>query len=550
MIRKKSTHNAARRPALTPTVVPSMPSACTPHLIPFVRPLDYSLQGLTDQEGTPYVEIIDRNATRHIRLTDLLSSAAGRHLQANNIILTNAERNELQAKAAKLVAFPSRSLAKRSGWTADCYILPNGRVIAPPGSEPAVPLFEPTGSKCQPAGTLDDYKRGVAGLLKKATLPTFAVMLPFVSPLLHVTGDINNFGVEFVGSDRDKLDSLVRLATSVVSRADSTACDRYTLSGTMLPVELLNSIGQHADLPLIMADVDHYAANASPRARGAKFDELLMALANGTPTGKPGNPQPDPARFVFVMTTTEAVSSIIASLRPIANDRAAEHVFTVRVGGGAKRFASTARKVRSLTAAQYGTIMAHFLEALVKARSQDEAALRNRIVKWVAEFRTRVAPATSDLATDRAIEAFGLVYAAGRLAKAYGALPESLNCMKAAVTCYTANRATTAGQAPYLDRLKALAANPETMRVDPNDLQHEKDAELNKLPAILRADPRGNDELLLTSSAMSRAFPDKKLMLRDASLTGIIKRDEGRQTVKRALRLDKKTDRVFCFQLL
>ena len=79
-----------------------------------------------------------------------------------------------------------------------------------------------------------------------------------------------------------------------------------------------------------------------------------------------------------MVTSSEPISSMLAQLRPIANDRAAEHVFTVPAGR-LKHGSSVARKVRSLTSAQHGTSMVHFLEAVVKTRSKDEVALRQRI---------------------------------------------------------------------------------------------------------------------------------------------------------------------------
>ena len=441
------------------------------------------------------------------------SNAARAVLQARNIILTKAQWDDLQADVDGLTDFPPRLLAKRPGWTGGSYVLTDGTVIAPPGSEPAVPLFNPAGSKSRRAGTLSGWKRDVIGPVERSTLPTFAVMIPFAAPLLAAVGDIANYGIEFVSSDRDTLDSLQRLAASVIGRPDGTTRERYAQSGTMPPAELLSSFTHHADRLLAIADVDRYATNVAKRTRGARLVELLVGLADGTATVKLGATPAEFARFVFLMTSSGSISSALTHLRPVANDRAAEHVFTVPAGR-LKRGSSVARKVQSLTSSQHGTSMVHFLKAVVKARSEDEPALRQRLLKWMGAFRKRVAPSTTDLASDRAIAAFGLVYAAGRLAKAYGTLPQSLKCMKAAVACYDAHRTTVAGEEPFLDRLRALAANPRTLRIDPRNLQSISDAELDRLPAILRANPRGKDELLLTPAALSRAFPNKKLLFR------------------------------------
>ena len=531
-----------------PTIMPAALRAQVHPPEQFARPRGLRVQGYTEQSGTPYVEFVNRNTRLLLPLADVRSNTAQAEFQASNIILTKAEWADLQADVDRLTDFPPKMLAKRPGWTGGSYVLTDGTVIAPPGSEPAVPLFDPVRGKCRQAGTLKGWKRGVIGAVERSTLPTFAVMMPFAAPLLAVVGDIANYGIEFVGSDRDKLDSLQCLAASAVGCPDGTTRERYALSGTMPPAELLNSLTHHADRLLVIADVDRYAANGTKRTRGARLDELLVGLADGAAAVKLGATPAEPARFVFLMTSSESISSALAHLRPIANDRAAEHVFTVPVGR-LKRGSSVARKVQNLASVQHGTSMVHFLNAVVKARSEDEVALRQRILGWRSEFRERVAHEATDLATDRAIAAFGLVYAAGRLAKAYGALPRSLKCMRAAVACYDAHRTTVAGEEPFLDRLRALAADPRTLRVDPRNLPSISDAELDRLPAILRANPRGKDELLLTPAALGRAFPSKKLLLRDPSLVGIIKHDGKRHTVKRAIRIEKQSDRVVSITL-
>ena len=549
MTATKSTQITRLLRPITPTALPTMPAASTPVPIPFARPLGLRVQGVTDESGTPYVEFVHQKTRLFILLADVHSNAARAVLEAQNIILTKTEWDDLRADVDRLTDFPPRSLAKRPGWTGPCHVLPDGTVIAPPGSGPAVPLFELSRARCRSSGTLKAWKRDVTLLVKTAPIPTFALMTSFASPLLAVMGRIANLGVGFVSLDRDKLDSLQWLATSVVGSPYGTTRERYALSGAMPPIELLSSLSRHADLPLIIADLDLYAASATKRARGARVDELLVGLADGGASAKPGITPVEPARFVFLMTSGEPISGMLARLRPIENDRAADHVFTVPMADRLKRGSSLARKVQSLTTAQYGTPMIQFLTALVKARSEDEAALRQRLLNWISAFRKRVAPATTNLATDRAIAAFGLIYAAGRLAKDYGALPKSFNCMNAAIACYDANRASVAGQEPFLNRLKALAAHPRTMRIDPNNLQSISDSELDRLPAILRANPHGTDELLLTPAALSRTFPNKKLLFRDPSLAGIIKHDGKRHTVKRAVRIEKVSDRLACFTL-
>ena len=530
------------------TAIPTVQRTQTQPPVQFARPHGLRLKGASDQTGIPYVEFAIRDVRWFTRLVDIDSKAARAQLEARNIILTKTERENLHAEVDGLTDFPPILLAERPGWNGPCFVSIDGEVSTPPGIEPAVPLFDQTCRKSRSAGTLEEWKGTVVRLVGRSNVPAFAIMIPFVSPLLALTGQFGNQGFNFVSSDREKLDSLQRLASSVVGNLDGTTRDRCALSGTIEPLELIRSLERFADISPIITDVDLCAASATDRVRGATLHKLLVGLKDGSPTIKPGTRPADPARFVFMLTSTESVCRILARIRPIANDRAAEHVFTVPAGGPFKR-AGTASKVQRATSAQHGTAMAHFVASVVVARQAGERALCNRLAEWRSKFRARVTSTVGGVAAESAIEAFGLVYAAGKLAKAYGALPQSLDCMRAAIACYDAHRTTAAGAAPFLDRLKALANNPLTLRVDPNNLPSMSDAELDRLPAILRANPRGKDELLLTPAALGRAFPNKKLLFRDPNLVGIIKYDGNRHTVKRAIRIEKQSDRVVCITL-
>lgn len=48
---------------------------------------------------------------------------------------------------------------------------------------------------------------------------------------------------------------------------------------------------------------------------------------------------------------------------------------------------------------------------------------------------------------------------------------------------------------------------------------------------MLRADPSGRDELLLTQAAFARAFPNGEQFFADAGVLAVIQREDGRRTV-------------------
>ncbi len=544
---KRVARPKTRRRPKTREIAPPLSDRPAEALVQFSRPNNPGLQGFTDQRGKPYVSISHQALRVPISLASFDSGGARAQLRAHNMIFGTPEWDNFLLDVNAIRGFPPRLVADRPGSTGPAFAMPSGTIIAPEGSEPPVVLFEPTPAHCQPAGRLSEWRRGIGDALANATKSTFAVMAVFASPLLPLV-DAPNFGFNFVGVEASSLDRLLQLSTSVISRPNGPPGDRYVISGTTPPKELLSLITRFSALPLIIADVDTYAANMTDRPRAARFDELFAGLASGRTAAKPRAERSEPAAFVYIMTSREAASSISARLRPTAHDRATEHMFTVPIRRQ-KPDLLQARMVEDLTTANYAVAMVSFLKNFVTDRSTDEAALKAEIAGSTAKFRSRVGAATADPATARAIDAFALVYAAGRLAQRYGALPKSLSCMKAAVACYDANRLIVTGQAPFLDRLKALAKNPKTLRVDPRNLPSISDEELERLPAILRASASGKDELLLRPAALSRAFPNKKLLFRDQSLVGIIKHDGGRITVKRAIRSDKTSDRVICIRL-
>ena len=381
MTRTKPIKIVSHRGSSVSTVISSLPRAQTQPPVQFARPHGLRLRGASNQIGTPYVEFTIRETRWFIPLADIDSKAARAQLEARNIILTKAERENLRAEVDRLTDFPPISLAERPGWSGPCFVSSDGKVSAPIGTEPAVPLFDQTRRKCRSAGTREEWKGTMVRLVGQSNVAAFAIMIPFVSPLLAVVGEFGNCGFEFVSRDREKLDSLQGLATSVVGNPDGTTRSRYALSGSTEPLEVMRSLGRFADISPIIADVDLCAASATDRVRGATLRKLLAGLKDGLSTSKPGTRPAEPARFVFMLTSTEPVCSILARVQPIANDRAAEHVFTVPAGGPFKR-AETASTVQRATSAQQGTAMAHFVESVVVARHADESALRIRLAEW------------------------------------------------------------------------------------------------------------------------------------------------------------------------
>ena len=203
-----------------------------------------------------------------------------------------------------------------------------------------------------------------------------------------------------------------------------------------------------------------------------------------------------------------------------------------------------------ITASHHGVAMRAFLRRLVEDRAADEAALKRRIGKLMAEFRRRVGVNQNNGSAIRVADTFGLIFAAGKLAQRYGALPRELRCGRAALAAYELNRSTATDAPSMLDRLIKLAKTPGVITIDRKRPKKIDDKTLNAAPALLRTNAKGQLELLLTTAAMDRTFPVKRLLFADPDVAAIMICDsDNRKSVKRPLRAKHKDERVYCFTL-
>ena len=191
--------------------------------------------------------------------------------------------------------------------------------------------------------------------------------------------------------------------------------------------------------------------------------------------------------------------------------------------------------------------MRAFLEGLVAAQQADAKGLRRAIQRSVSKFRAAVGVNTNSGSESRVAYAFGLVYAAGKLAKSFGALPPKWNCLKAARAAYELNRSAIAGLS-WRQRVIRLSRAKGAVDLS-KGLTRLSDDELTAIPAFKAVGRCWRRELLLTPAALEKAFADRRSLFRDDRVKRMMITDSGRKTVKRRLRAGHKPERVYCFKL-
>jgi len=154
--------------------------------------------------------------------------------------------------------------------------------------------------------------------------------------------------------------------------------------------------------------------------------------------------------------------------------------------------------------AKFGHAMPKFIKKLVKAAAKDRDTVVKQINRHIAHFRKRAGVDANSGAEVRVADAFGLVYAAGRLAKDYKVLPSDLNCLAAALACYRLNRAHHRHLSPFAkqlppigDRIRALLDDDATLRASPKGKPSARAAQAIADPNVIRGSGscKGEDEM-------------------------------------------------------
>jgi putative DNA primase/helicase len=345
------------------------------------------------------------------------------------------------------VRAPKRLLsASQCGWHdfsgRPAFVLPGGDAFGPAARD--VILASPAAAQDRaftPGGSLGDWQQHVGRLAVGNDRLTFANSVAFAAPLLDLT-DMPSGGFHFVGKSQSGKTTLLRCAASVNGRASTQAqikSWRATSNGLEGTAErysdlllLIDELGQ-ADSREVSQSI-YMWGNESGKSRAGRDGgarpvrtwrilivssgeitiESKMAEAGQRPMAGQG------VRFVCLPADAGAGMGVFQHLHEFATPRAlAEHL-----GRASKIY--------------YGTALRAFLARLAAERGQDADALRDRLLRQVEAFLGHV-PAGADPQVVSVARRFGLVAAAGELARAYGIVPwPEGEATRAAGACFAA----------------------------------------------------------------------------------------------------------------
>ncbi|GCD59745.1 DNA/RNA helicase [Acetobacter pasteurianus NBRC 3280] len=334
-----------------------------------------------------------------------------------------------------------------SGWHqtegGPAFILPNGVTLG--GGRKGI-TFQTgrivTGAEYGTSGTLEEWQREIAAYAVGNSRLGFSLSLAFCGPLLDIMGEQSG-GFHIVGASQSGKSTSLFAAGSVWGKGDrdgQVKSWRGTSNGTEGIAE------EHTDTLLLLDEMG--------MADGREVGEITYMLANNIGKQRAGRNGEARAcktwRLSFLSTGEVTLATKMGEAGRRA--KAGQEVRLVNIladaGKGMGLFENLhgfagagdlADHIRDAARTYYGTASRAYLEALVKQRTEDVAGLRAYIKEVVQKFENTALPEGSQNGQARTVaRRFGLVAAAGELARACGVLPwASGEAIHAAKTCFT-----------------------------------------------------------------------------------------------------------------
>lgn len=520
----------------------------------------FSVRGATAPSGTEFLIVRKAKKSVLLKRADVLSEsrALRSRLAVQGMYLSRAEVAELDKFATEVTSLPPKNIIEQPGWTSGSIALPSGQVFAPPGLR-FKKAFQLDAPQCRQAGNLDGWL-SVVTELNGQNLAVFMLMVGFAAPLIQLTSRSTNFGFELCGDAGNGKTTLLQLMASTIGNPNRNAGSVYFSSCNTTVNATEQTALAHNDFPLLLDDGTQFAAAQHGSARANQFKQFVMFLAQGETKARFQGPSQKRFRLVYVLTTNLPLADVVAELAPVEAGATADRLLSLsldlRPRGNfdfipAKYPDSRAFALSLMdgVSRHHGTAMPHFLEALVGHRARNEARLRMGIQERVEEFLTLVRTDRSDASEARVAEAFGLVYAAGELAKYYGALPGSFDCQEAALVAYRLHLATVDRISP-VERLKAYAASAGVRDLDKEKARFLTLKEVKSATGFWRTHQSGQSEFVVYPETFKRCFPDWSRVLKDPAIANLVPGPDSRHLGrKRHLRKNRPNERYFVFRL-
>lgn len=524
---------------------------------------DIRARGVRARSGALLYEVTEYDKTGYIYVVEFLrrQNDAIAALATAGMTFFSKRRAKLIDVLSDIEDFDDDAVFDRIGWNGSYFVYPDGQIFAPHGAPSAQVICELKPDRVCQAGSLEDWLAGVPARLAGHHVCEFMFMAAFAAPLRSLLNRDENGGFEITGEAACAKSTLLNLVSSICGGFLGGDQGKYPLSFATTSAGIEWETQNYSDLPLIVDDGTLYELGASPRARANSLMQLLMSLGKGEEKRRYGTTSRK-FKFVFLTSANQSLLQIIGGQNAAEVVEAVSHRLSTiplfgrefgvfdRLPDGYVDIGDFIADLIDAASANYGWSMRHFLQQLVEMVALDPERFRDRLEGHIAHFREQASIEANGGSARRVADSFGLVYAAGRLAKHFGALPESFDPLASTLACYGLHRASVAPTPTPAMLLKALADDTDIIDLDKVGKRRMSDDEFASVKGFRQRNRQGEIEYLLTPMFVRSLIPGWNQVRRDDyEVVRMIRREKGHHTVKRSVRSNKDNDRLICLVL-
>lgn len=394
---------------------------------------------IVDQNGCRWFNVNQGKNNAIIKLTDLHGSGQNAVATLSNagiVVVTTSSIRKLAEAAEEWVSYSKRLVADRPGWIGETYILGDGTAFSPSHTHTDVlNLVDPV-SKFSSTGTLKEWLKTFTPLIAGQEAVMVALSFAFLPPLQDIVASqhIQNPIWDICGeSTKGKTTIFIIFAGSIWGWAEGDTCFGESWNLTKGGVDLL--IAQHHGTFLGLDEAN--LAGDTPEEREKLIAYAIHLIANGAPkVSKKMTLQKRPSSLTCVSTSNDSLTNFLKGSKA-SRDAIAARFVTIHVPKGRpygiftklpKGFETSLAIVKAINAGiaeQHGTPIRRYIQKLVDARHQSPKKLQADIQGYCEIFYKAIEIDKNDGLVFRRAEKFALAYAANRLARRWGCLPDA-----------------------------------------------------------------------------------------------------------------------------
>lgn len=518
----------------------------------------FTVKGFQSPAGEKFIKITQDGTDSVLVPRDLFSESNAekrRYLWDRGVkVATDRALSGLLQEVNTIDSWKKVSIASLPGWNGpNLFVTLDGAIIAGPDNTRYLDATR-NGRMWQRAGKLKRWKELVACELIGQHLPTFAIAFGFAAPLLDLVTRNMNVGFSFFGPASSGKTTLQQLAASVWGPPSRNANYPYMITSHTTLNGLEDTMSGHRDHPIIMDEMALFSSGSSEKKKASDLQSFAYKLASGQAKTRHGDPANIKAyTFAILLSSNEPMSHYLdagetdkaARQRlidiPIFEDR--PHLIFDSIPKKYSDGADYADLLISDAVENYGHAGPKFVQRLVAARAADETLLRGQIKELMDDFLKAVVKGELKGHHVRIGGAFGLVHAAGELAKEYGCLPEKLDVLSAVIQCYKLHLAHETEMPPFAERLDALREDMSTQRWKPNLPNKVSKA------AVIHYTEGKHEEIWVRPGAIEEVFPDWWAIRKSAEVEAHLVKDGEHFTTKRKAGKKGAMVRIHVFRL-